>query len=200
MARTATARGAWLDRLPEAFSHAQARDAGISDWALGRLRAEGLLEQPGRGWYLKVSAQSPDPDLLAIAARVPAATLCLRSALARHGLIDDIPARIDVALPAGTRPPSLAIPIAWHRFAVDTFDLGRELLDVGGGRCIGWYGTERCIVDAFRLRRLEGAELGHEALRRWLSRPGAQPAQLLALAGHFPRTERPLRAALEVLL
>ncbi|HEU4648426.1 MAG TPA: hypothetical protein VFS33_05160 [Gemmatimonadales bacterium] len=55
-------------------------------------------------------------------------------------------------------------------------------------------------MDAFRLRRLEGPELGNEVLRRWLNQPGSQPARLLELASSFPRAQRPLRAALEILL
>lgn len=200
MARTAIARTEWLDQLPETFSHALAADLGLSDWALARLLDEELLEQPGRGWYTKASSATSDPDLLAIAARTPKATLCLRSALARHGLSDDIPLLIDIALPAGTRPPKLALPIAWHRFDSATFDLGRQPLDLGAGYAIGLYSPERCIIDAMRLRRLEGAELGNEALKKWLSRSGSQPTKLLALASSFPRAERPLRAALEILL
>lgn len=200
MARTATPRDQWLDLLPESFSHAQARDRGLSDWALARMREEGLLEQPGRGWYAKTTEPTADLDLLVIAARMPAATLCLRSAMTRHGLSDDIPREIDIALPAGSRSPSLSIPIAWHRFEASTFDVGRDEVSLGQGHAIGLYSPERCIIDAFRLRRLEGPELGHVALRRWLRMPGAQPSQLLRLASQFTRTERPLRAALEILL
>ena len=200
MTRTAIARTDWLDRLPETFSHALAANLGLSDWALARLLDEELLEQLGRGWYTKTSSSPSDPDLLAIAARKPMATLCLRSALARHGLCDDIPLEIDIALPAGTRPPKLALPIVWHRFDAATFDLGRQSLDLGAGYAIGMYSPERSIIDAMRLRRIEGAELGYEALRRWLSRSGSQPAKLLTLASFFARTERPLRTALEILL
>src|SRR4051812_46134255 len=47
-----------------------------------------------------------DHDLQAIAARAPLSILCLRSALARYGLIDDIPAEIEMALPRGTPAPT----------------------------------------------------------------------------------------------
>lgn len=198
--RTALSRDALLERLPETFSYSEARKAGLSDWTLSRIHMEGLLDRPGRGRYTKLSGATSDPDLLAIAGRSPAATLCLRSALSRYGLADDIPHLIDIALPAGTRLPSLNLPVAWHRFDAATFDLGREHVDLGASFTIGLYSPERSIIDAFRLRRLEGPELGNEALRRWLSRPGAQPARLLALASSFPRTQRPLRSALEVLL
>ncbi len=200
MTRTAMPRGDLLARMPETFSYSEAISAGLTDWTLARLHEEGLLTRPGRGRYTKDDSRTSDPDLLTIAGRSSTATLCLRSALSRHGLSDDIPRRIDIALPAGTRPPKLDIPIAWHRFDTTTFTLGRGLLNLGGNFSIGLYSPERCIIDAFRLRRLEGPELGNEALRRWLPRRASQPAQLLALAKAFPRTERPLRAALEILL
>ena len=126
--------------------------------------------------------------------------LCLRSALVRHGLIDDIPLTYDLALPRGSRLPALTEPISWHKFAPETFDLGREALPLAKDISMGIYTAERCLVDAFRLRRLEGPELGNEALRRRLTRRGSQPARLLELAAHLPKAATPLRHSLEVLL
>lgn len=126
--------------------------------------------------------------------------MCLRSALARHGLIDDIPAEIDIALRRGTRAPALGAPIRWHRFDPTTFDLGRGVLDLGAGQTIGLYGPERCIADAFRLAGSEGPGLGNEALRRWLRRRGSTPAQLLRLAAQLPKAGTSLRRSLQVLL
>jgi hypothetical protein len=109
-------------------------------------------------------------------------------------------ARIDVALPRGQRHPRTQAPASWHAFAADTFDLGRDELQLTDDASIGLYSPQRCIVDAFRLRHLEGPETAIEALRRWLRRRGSQPATLLALARAFPKAEPALRAALEVLL
>ena len=103
-------------------------------------------------------------------------------------------------LPRGTRLPALKEPISWHKFAPETFDLGREPLPLADEISMGIYNAERCLVDAFRLRRLEGPELGNEALRRWLTRRGSQPARLLELAANFPKATTPLRHSLEVLL
>ncbi|HST66173.1 MAG TPA: hypothetical protein VLM05_13385, partial [Mycobacteriales bacterium] len=135
-----------------------------------------------------------------VAHRASRATLCLTTALARHGLTDAIPARIDVALPRGHRQPRTRAPVTWHAFASDTFEIGREALSLGKEISIGLYSPERCIVDSFRLRHLEGPETGTEALRRWLRRRGSQPATLLAMARAFPKSETALRSALEILL
>lgn len=56
---------------------------------------------------------------------VPEGTLCLITALARHGLTDVIPDRTDVAIPRGRRIPALQSLANVHVFAKDTFDVGR---------------------------------------------------------------------------
>ena len=103
-----------------------------------------------------------------VAAANDRSTICLASALARHDLTDQIPTRIDVALPRGTRLPKVSAPVRWHRFAPATFDLGRDVIALDGGYTLGLYSPERSIVDACRLRHLEGDELGREALKAWL--------------------------------
>jgi hypothetical protein len=67
------------------------------------------------------------------------------------------------------------------------------------GESIGLYSPERCTIDAFRLRHLEGPEVPHEAPRGWLRRRGTQPATLLAMARSFPKAEPALRTALEMM-
>jgi predicted transcriptional regulator of viral defense system len=192
---------ATLDLLPAAFSYRDARAAGLTDRRLHALRDAGLIQQLGRGLYGRADAVSDvDPDLLEIAHRAAQATLCLTTALARHGLTDAIPAGIEVALPRGHRHPRTQAPVTWHAFAADTFAVGRGELPLTEGISIGLYGPERCIVDSFRLRHLEGSETAVEALRRWLRRRGSQPAALLAMARSFPKAEPALRSALEILL
>jgi hypothetical protein len=190
-----------LAGLPPTFSYSEARAGGLSDRRLYGLRDAGLIEQLGRGLYRRTDLSVPaDPDLLEIANRAPEATLCLTTALARHGLTDQIPARIDVALPRGHRRPQAQAPVSWHAFAADTFTIGRGELGLAYGQGIGLYAPERCIIDAFRLRHLEGPEVAVEALRRWLRRRGTQPAALLSMARAFPKAEPGLRSALEILL
>jgi len=181
------------------FTYSEARAAGWSKRAIYARRDAGDIEAIARGLYRWASDKPADLDLIEIARRAPAATICLTSALARHDLTDENSSRIDLALPRTARPPRTRAPVRWHRFDTETFDLGRTLIKVNGDH-IGLYNPERSIVDAFRLRHLEGEDLAHEALRRWLRRRGSNPAGLLELARHFPRAEGPIRRALEILL
>jgi hypothetical protein len=185
--------------LPEVFTYTDAKRRGLSDRRLYALRDLEEVEQLGRGLFRRTDVVA-DPDLLEIAYRAPDATLCLATMLARHGLSDEIPAEIDVALPRGRRLPSVTAPVRWHRFDRHTFSIGREELAVGELR-MGLYSAERSICDAFRLRHLQGSEQAVEALKRWLRRHGSQPSMLLRIAKRFgPRAETPIRETLQILL
>lgn len=186
--------------LPRSLTHANARAAGLSDRTLRAQLDEGILVRLGRGIYRRADAPPVDEDLLEIALRAPTATLCLVTALARHDLTDQIPDRIDIALPRSQRPPRVAALVRWHRFDEATYDIGRMAVTVDEDVYIGLYSPERCIIDAFRMRHQTGEELAIEALRRWLRRAGAAPATLLAMARAFPKAEPSLIAALRVLL
>lgn len=186
--------------LPPSFTYATAKAHGLSDHRLRVLVQAGTLERFGHGVYRKTDAPLADLELVEVALRAPQATLCLTSALSHHDLTDEIPASIDVALPRSNRPPRMGAPIRWHRFDADTYDLGRQHLTVDEGVILGIYSPERCIVDAFRLRHLEGEDVAIEALRRWLRQSGAVPASLLDLAHSFPKGEPALLKTLQVLL
>jgi predicted transcriptional regulator of viral defense system len=188
-----------LDALPNAFSYNVAIEHGLSERRLRGLVADGVIDHLGHGLYRKADAPPADLDQLEIALRAPEATLCLTSALSYHDLTDVIPIQIDAALPRSRRPPKVTAPVRWHRFQEDTFLVGREMVEVDAGLFIGIYSSERTIIDVFRLRHQEGEDLAFEALRRWLKQPGTMPANLLAMAKHFPKVEGSLLKALRIL-
>ena len=173
--------------------------AGLSKRKLYALRDGGHIELLSRGIYRSIDAGPADVDLLATAIRIPKATLCLTSALARHDLSDDIPQQIDLAIPRGTRAPALNAPVLWHRFDPDAFELGRDPFPIGEGLSIGIYSPERSVIDVFRMRDIQGEDVAIEALKRWLRRKGNQAAALLKMAARFPRALPSLRKALQIL-
>jgi hypothetical protein len=186
--------------LDDTFSYREAREAGLSDTRIYGLRDAGVILALGGGVYRWAEAPPADLDLIEIVERVSRATLCLETALARHELIDSIPAAIDIAIPRGKTRPALKAPCRLHQFDLQTFDLGRETLDVSARARLGIYSAERSLVDVVRIRHLQGSDIAWEALRRWLHRPGASPAQLIEIAKHFAGAEPAIRKALEVLL
>ncbi|MCL2463780.1 MAG: type IV toxin-antitoxin system AbiEi family antitoxin domain-containing protein [Micrococcales bacterium] len=183
-----------------AFTLAEAAGAGIARASVYRRVDAGELAKIGPGLFVRADdEQGLDHDLVAAVTRAPLATICLTSALARHGLVDAIPGSTDLALPRGAYRPRLGPAVTWHQFDAGTFDLGRVVTPLAGTDGIGIYEPERAIVDVFRMRGLEGYEVGLEALRAWLRRPGAHPASLMRLAEQLPRAVGPLRTALACL-
>jgi predicted transcriptional regulator of viral defense system len=188
-----------LDELGSVFRWSEARSAGLTQPRLYRLIEAGRVERIGHGLYLRTDAPPMDLDLIEVASAAPRATLCLTSALAHHGLIDDIPSRIHLALPANAHRPVLTAAVSWHQFAAETFDMGRGDLEVAAGFTIGLYDSVRSIVDAYRLRHLVGVDTAREALRSWLRGSGNQPSVLLLMAASFPKAAPQIRSDLEVL-
>ena len=186
-----------LAKLPTVFRFTDAV-AAVSERQLRNLAGQAQVVQLARGLYRKHDLLSDD-DLIEIASKARLATICLRSALARHDLIDDIPAFIDIAIPRGTWKPVLQPPVRWHYFDQTTFELGRDLMNLSDSLTIGLYSPERSVIDAYRLRYREGSDMANEALKRWL-KAGGQPSVLLNMALAFPRTLPVLRSTLEVLL
>lgn len=167
---------------------------------LHRGARDGRYERIARGIYRAADAPPADLDMLEAATRRPDATICLTSALAHHGLTDDIPATLDIAIPRGSWIPATEGAITWHLFDKATFDLGRDEIPIPGADTlrIGLYNPERCIADAYRLRGKLGYETATLALRTWLNR-GGKPADLIRIATRLPRAKTPLMQALATL-
>jgi hypothetical protein len=79
-------------KLGELFSYTEAVAAGVGRRRLYALRDEGILTVVGAGLYRFSDAPPADLDLIEIAAECPPTTLRPETALARHGLVDAIPA------------------------------------------------------------------------------------------------------------
>src|SRR3954470_303030 len=76
--------------------------AGVHRRTLYALRDAGLLEQLSRGLHLLADAPPlGNPDLVAVARRVPRGVVCLVSALAFRDLTTQIPHEVDLAVPRG---------------------------------------------------------------------------------------------------
>ena len=73
-------------KLGEIFTRSEALRAGLTAYWLYSHRDAGEITALGGGLYRWADAEPGDLDLIEIAERVPRATLCLETALARHSL------------------------------------------------------------------------------------------------------------------
>jgi predicted transcriptional regulator of viral defense system len=122
-------------------------------------------------------------DLIAVCRRVPDGMICLNSAASFWDLTDEMPGSIHVAVARGRHRPRVAYPLTRvHVFAADTFALGRVHQPADGTASIAVSSKERTVVDLLRLRARVGRDVALSALRAYLRRRDAKPAELLALA------------------
>jgi predicted transcriptional regulator of viral defense system len=195
-----------IERLRERFGErpfrvAEAVETGLSRTTLYRLRDAGQLMSVGRG-VLQVPEGGAGmlSALAVVAARAPAATICLNSALAYWDLSDEIPERIHIAVPRGAHRPAIRHPpTRVHVFDAATYGLERQEATSDVGEPFWVYSAERSIVDAMRLSHLVGRDVALHALSRYLRRRDARPAHLAELARALGGASQ-LSPAMEALL
>lgn len=163
-----------LTSLSPTFTTAQARQVLLSPRDLASLVAEGEIDELSRGVYRRADApETAHADLLAVCARAPRAVVCGESALALHELIDDIPAAVHIAVPRGTRRPTISYPPTMvAQYTATTFTLGIERFEAALGETVPVYNAARSVVDAMRHRSRIGETLALSALGRYLRREG----------------------------
>ena len=110
-------------RSGNVFRSRDAAEAGIHWRYLYAMRDEGTLIELSRGVFRFTDAEMiSNLDLVAVSKRSPRGTICLNSALSFWDLTDEIPAEIHLAVPRGSRPPSIDYPPTHvHLFAADAF-------------------------------------------------------------------------------
>lgn len=165
----------------------EAIEAGIHPRTLYQLRDSGTIERVSRGVYrLAEKEWSTDPDLLAVAVRIPRGVICLTSALALHELTTQIPHVVDVALPPGGWTPTLKHPpIRVYRFSTDSMREGLESRQ-SDGIAIRVFNAEKTIADCFKFRNKIGMDIAIEALRTYRAR---RKQDLVALM-HYAKVDR----------
>ena len=102
---------------------------GISRYMLYKMKENGTIEQISRGVYrLRDLPPIGNPDLVTVSLRYPNSVICLVSALAFHGITTQIPHSVSVAIPKGSRPPSLDYPpVQPHQFSREAYAEGLSL-------------------------------------------------------------------------
>jgi predicted transcriptional regulator of viral defense system len=174
--------------------------AGIHPRTLYEMRDKGIVEQVARGLFrLAGLPPSANPDLLTVAAKVPAGVICLISALAFHELTTQIPHEVHIALPRGAEPPRLPHPplrVFW--FTGLAFTEGVEV-HKQDGIDLRVYNAEKTLADCFKYRNKLGLDTVLEALRLYRSRRRPKVNELIKFA-RICRVEKVMRPYLEATL
>lgn len=173
--------------------------AGITAATVSRMVEYGQVTRLGRGLY-----QLPDAPLdvhhsLAEAAkRVPKGVVCLVSALAYHGLTDQIPRAVWIAI--GLKdwsPKSDSPPIRTVRFT-DAYLTEGVITTRIEGVSVKIFDVAKTVADGFRHRRTIGQAVALEGLQEALRHGKATPAEIARAAerGGIATVVRPYLEAL----
>lgn len=153
--------------------------AGATAATVSRLERDGLIVRLARGLYQIADAPLDANHSLAEAAKlVPRGVVCLTSALAFHGLTDQIPAKVWMAIgKKDWRPRATYPPLRYARYDAARLkdDVERHMID-----CVAVpvFGIARTVADLFRYRRTVGVNVAIEGLRESLRQKKATPADL----------------------
>jgi len=173
---------------------------GIHPRTLYAMRDGGMLECLSRGLYRLADLPSlGNPDLVAVALKVPGGVICLISALAYHELTTQIPHEVHLALPRGAEPPRLEHPplrVFWFTGEAFTAGVDTHQLD---GIPVRIYSVEKTLADCFKYRNKIGLDTAVEALKLYRSRGRLRVNELIQFA-RICRVEKVMRPYLEAIL
>jgi predicted transcriptional regulator of viral defense system len=156
---------------------------GVTATTVSRMEQAGELVRLARGLY-----QLPDVGLdvhqsLAEASRlVPRGVICLNSALAFHGLTDQMPAKVWIAIGRKDwRPRVTCPPLRVARYSDEELGRGIESARIAG-IAVPLFSVAKTLADLFRYRRSVGELLAVEGLRQALRQRKATPAEIAQAA------------------
>ena len=175
------------------------REAGISPQTIARAVETGEIERISRGVYQKRGAEIEENQVLAEAAmRVPKGVVALVSALAFHGLTDQMPRRIWMAIGASDWAPVQSYPpMRLVRFTERYLRQGVENHLIAGLE-VPIYSVPKTLADLFRNSKLVDRSVAVEGLRAAIEQRKATPSAIAegAKAGGAWKVMRPYLEAL----
>ncbi|MGH8516763.1 MAG: type IV toxin-antitoxin system AbiEi family antitoxin domain-containing protein [Panacagrimonas sp.] len=172
---------------------------GIQAEYLRRACDKGVIKKIGRGSYvLSQKEVNPGLDLAVVARAVPNGVICLRSALAFHGLGENPRNTVDVAIERRAARPRLDYPsLRVARLGGGAFTEGVERHAIEGVK-VRIYSLEKTLADLFKFRNKIGPHLAVDALRAALQAQRVRKEKLWHFA-RLCRVERVMRPYFDAL-
>ena len=158
---------------------AELRQGGVTAATISRMERAGEVIRLSRGVYQLADAElAPHHSLAEAAKRVPRGTVCLVSALAFHGLTDQLPSKVWMAI--GSRDWAPKRSEADIRIVRFTDSLLSESVDtyVIEGVSVRIFGAAKTVIDCFRHRGKVGLSVAIEGLQEALRQRKATPAEV----------------------
>jgi predicted transcriptional regulator of viral defense system len=175
------------------------RKAGIAGTSIQRALENGELVRIGRGLYQDSRSDiDPDQALAEVAKHIPKGVIAMISALAFHGLTDQMPRKVWAAIGSSDWSPVPAYPpTRIIRFTEKYLRQGIEYHKISGVD-VPIYSVAKTLADLFRNGRLVDRSVAVEGLRAAIEQRKATPGQIAeaARSGGAWRIMRPYLEAL----
>jgi predicted transcriptional regulator of viral defense system len=172
--------------------------AGVHPRRLYAERDAGTIVEVSRGVFALAEAPPAEPDLVAVAARMPRAVLGLVSALHLHGLTTEIPRAVHVLLPRGVHAARIdGLPLEVYHCAAANLAIGVEERSFAGVK-LRVTTPAKSVADAFKFRSRVGLEAAIDALKAALRAKAATAAEIDRMA-RVDRVQAIVRPYLEAL-
>ncbi|ESQ87937.1 transcriptional regulator [Asticcacaulis sp. AC460] len=175
------------------------RKLGIDATTISRAVERGDLVRVARGLYQKSDGEVEGEQSLAEASRlVPKGIIAMLSALAYHGVTDQMPRKVWLAIGSKDWAPKLSYPpIHFVRLGANYLNQGIEQHMISGVS-VPIYGIAKTLADIFRHPKLIDRSAAVESLRQTLASRKATPAQIAeaAMAGRVWKTVHPYLEAM----
>jgi predicted transcriptional regulator of viral defense system len=159
------------------------RAHGITAATIARAEANGLISRVSRGLYQSHDSEMDNDQALAeVAKQIPSGVICMISALAYHGLTDQMPRQIWVAIGKSAWAPALRYPpIHLVRLSPNYLTQGIEYHTISGVK-VPIYSIAKTLADAFRNPRLVDRSVAIESLKRALNDKRVSPSDIYEAA------------------
>jgi len=190
------------DMLPCPTGLMRSRDLerfGIDRREIAERVSDGRLRRIARGVYASATFEPTEKHSLAGAGlRVPSSVVCLLSALAFHGLTEQLPSDVWIAISPGARTPAVReLPMRVVRFSGRASTSGVEVHRIEGVR-VRVFSVSKTVADLFKFRNKIGIDVAVDALRETLRSRRATIAELHR-AATVCRVARVMRPYLEAM-
>ncbi|MBE5073332.1 type IV toxin-antitoxin system AbiEi family antitoxin domain-containing protein [Erythrobacteraceae bacterium E2-1 Yellow Sea] len=171
-----------FDTQPILRAH-ELRKAGIGPETIARAVDGGEIDRISRGLYQSTDAEIDTDQALAEAAkRIPKGVIAMLSALAFHGLTDQVPRKIWVAIGNSDWHPSDAYPpTRIVRFSDAYLEQGVEHHEIAGVS-VPIYAVAKTLADLFRNPKLVDRSVAIEGLRAAIELRKAKPGEIAQAA------------------
>jgi len=143
----------------------------------------GKIRRIGRGLYQLADVPAfSNPDFVSAVLQSPKSVICLISALSFHEATDEIPHRVDLAIPMSSRANKIDYPpVKYFYFSESAWKAGMETHKIDGYD-VRVYDLAKTIADCFKFRNKIGFDVAQKALKVAVTEKHVRPSEIMEYA------------------